>query len=494
MSRTRRNLAYMMLSQMSTFLLAIFTVTIVPKYLGAETYGVLAFATAFVGFFVLATSLGTRVFLVKTIAREPGHLGSYVFNGLVMKIFLGSALAVVGIGMAHVLGYSSQTITLIELGFIGMIFGALIDVLAAGLQGTERMGKIAFWSAAQMYVGGAIAIVLLLDHKGVLVYALVMALAAIIPVVANGYQLWPEIRKERTIDLRLWRVIAVGGLPFVLWGAILLVYGSIDILMLQEMNGSQTVGWYTLAYSWVGIPIFLPTVLVNVVYPSLSNKALGDTADFNRIVNKALQLVVFVGTPMAIGIALVAGNIIGLFHYPASFQHAVPLIRILAIHIPIVAMDMILAAALISRDRQKVWLLVGCIAAVFNPAINLIAIPLTSHRFGNGAIGASVVTVATELVMMIGAIYLRPAGILDRSTVSFLLRCVAASVAMIPFVLVAASAPFAVKVIIGATVFCIAALGLRLVSLRESRDTAAQFLRSIRDRGRLATLSTSVES
>jgi hypothetical protein len=96
--------------------------------------------------------------------------------------------------------------------------------------------------------------------------------------------------------------------------------------------------------------------------------------------------------------------------------------------------------------------------------------------------------------MMIGAIYLRPAGILDRSTVSFLLRCVAASVAMIPFVLVAASAPFAVKVIIGATVFCIAALGLRLVSLRESRDTAAQFLRSIRDRGRLATLSTSVES
>ena len=161
-------------------------------------------------------------------------------------------------------------------------------------------------------------------------------------------------------------------------------------------------------------PDFLPTVLVNVVYPSLSNKALGDTADFNRIVNKALQLVVFVGTPMAIGIALVAGNIIGLFHYPASFSTTVPLIRILAIDIPIVAMDMILAAALISRDRQKVWLLVGCIAAVFNPAINFIAIPLTSHRFGNGAIGASVVTVATELVMMIGAIYLRPAGVTGR--------------------------------------------------------------------------------
>ena len=84
-----------------------------------------------------------------------------------------------------------------------MIFpGALIDVLAAQYPGHgTRSGKIAFWSAAQMYVGGAIAIVLLFDHKGVLVYTLVMALAAIIPVVANGYQLWPEIRRKRTIDL-----------------------------------------------------------------------------------------------------------------------------------------------------------------------------------------------------------------------------------------------------------------------------------------------------
>jgi O-antigen/teichoic acid export membrane protein len=373
-------------------------------------------------------------------------------------------------------------------------FGALADILAAALQGTERIGKLALWSAVQQYISGAIAIGLLLDHKGVVVYALVVSSGSIIPIVANGYHLWPEIRGRMSIDLRLWRVIAVGGLPFLLWSAILLVYGSIDILMLQEMAGSKTVGWYTLAYSFVGIPTLLPSVLMTVIFPSLSTKALASSSEFSRTVNRALQVAVFVGTPMATGIALTAGNIIRLLHYSAGYEQAVPLIRILAFHIPIVGMDMILAIALTAKDRQKAWLLVGCIAVVFNPAANFIAIPLTKTRFGDGAIGASIVTVATEVVMMIGAIYLRPSGVLDRATQSFLVRCAVASAVMIPPVMLADRAPLAVKVAIGVAAFVIATLGLRLASVRESRDGVSQILRSIRERGRLASLSTGMES
>jgi O-antigen/teichoic acid export membrane protein len=169
------------------------------------------------------------------------------------------------------------------------------------------------------------------------------------------------------------------------------------------------------------------------------------------------------------------------------------LIRILAFHIPIVAMDMVLAAGLQAKDRQKAWLIVGGIAAVFNPLVNLVAIPLTSHRFGDGAIGAAIVTVGTELVMMIGAIYLRPAGVLDRGNRAFILRCMAASVAMIPPILLASQSPFGVKVIIGVATFTVASVILRLVSVRAVRDSALHGLRSFRQRGRLSPVPTGVE-
>jgi O-antigen/teichoic acid export membrane protein len=218
----------------------------------------------------------------------------------------------------------------------------------------------------------------------------------------------------------------------------------------------------------VGIPVVLPAILATVILPSLSSLASVDKTKFAHIVNRAVQVVLLAAIPMAVGIALIASDIIHVMHYPAGFTHAALLIQILAIHIPIVGLDMILAIALTAADRQKAWLVVGLVAVVFNPLLNLIAIPLTTRRFADGAIGASVVTVATELVLLVGAIYLRPAGVLNRQTLSFGLRCVLAAVIMTPAVLLAAGLPMPVKILIGAATFALAAFVLRLVSPRQA--------------------------
>jgi hypothetical protein len=92
---------------------------------------------------------------------------------------------------------------------------------------------------------------------------------------------------------------------------------------------------------------------------------------------------------------------------------------------------------------------------------------MSIRMFGNGAIGASIITVATELLMMVGAIYLRPRGVLDRGTAVFLLRCSLASLAMIPLVLASGSAGLPLKIAVGATVYALMSLALRTVSVRE---------------------------
>jgi O-antigen/teichoic acid export membrane protein len=467
---------------MATFMVSIFTVTIVPKHLGPHTYGVLAFATAFVGFFALASTLGSRQFLVMTIARDRSALGRYTFNALCMKVVLGGVIMAVAILIGHLLGYPSQTQLLIEVSSFTILIGSLTDVFSGALQGTERMTTQAVWYAAQQYVGAAVAIGLLLDHRGVVIYAIALTGATIIPLVTYARVVWPDMKGQMELDLTLWKKIAAGGLPFSIWSAILLVYGSVDILMLQQMTGSTTVGWYALAYTWVGIPVALPALLSTAVFPALSARAVELGNQFERTVNRAVQLAVFTGTPMAVGIALTAPDILDLFHYPTSYHRAALLIRILAFHIPLVGLDMVLALALVAKGRQKSWLVVGGIASVFNPLVNLFAIPFTSHHYGDGAIGASVVTVGTELLMMVGAIYLRPAGVLDRGTISFAARCMVASAAMIPPVLLADSSPFAGKVVIGIATFVLACFALRIVSVRDSRVAAAELLKRLRGR------------
>jgi O-antigen/teichoic acid export membrane protein len=427
--------------------------------------------------------------LVKTLARDPSQLGAYLFNAVTMKLVLGSLLAAIAIAIAQAAGYPHETLLIIELGCLGMILAALNDILAAVLQAFEQMGRLALWQGIQLYAVGGIAIGLLLTHKGgVVAYALVIAVGAVIPLVANGYYLWPEVRGQMKLDLSLWRAMAVGGMPFFLWGALLLVYGSIDVLMLQGMTNSDVVGWYSLAYRWVGIPVALPMILATVVLPSLATLAHAHGPEFTRIVNRAVQIALFAAIPMAAGIALVANDIIHFLNYPAGFEHSVLLMQILAIHIPVVALDMVLATALTAKDRQKAWLVVGCAAVVVNPTLNLIAIPLTSHNYGNGAIGASMVTVTTEVVMMVGAIYLRPTGVLDRTTISFIVRCVGAALIMVPAVMMTAGLPLGMKIVVGTVTYACAAWALRLFSVRPAWNSLIRITGLFPDRGQTATV------
>jgi O-antigen/teichoic acid export membrane protein len=488
MSKVRRNFASMAASQLATSLLALMAVAILPNRLGPTTYGVMAVAGAYLGYFALAANLGSNQFLVKVIARDPSQLSRYVVNASVMKLVIGAALAGVAIVGAHILGYHAQTMLLIEIGCLGLIFNAISDILATALQATERMGKLALSSTIKQYLAGGIGLALVLAGRGVVALCLVMACGSLFLVLAYGYHLRSEVlvrpvlgiqKSSIRLDLRLWRSIATGGLPYLSWSFLLLIYGSIDVLMLQQMSGSDPVAWYSLAYGWVAIPVLLPSILVTVIFPSLSNQALRSSSDFTRVVNSSLRIVFLAGAPMAVGLALVASNIVGLFHYPAGFRNTVGLIQILALHVPIAGLDMILATALTAKDRQKSWLAIGCIAAVFNPLVNLIAIPFTSHRFGNGAIGAAIVTVSTEVLILIGAICIRPRGILDRPTISFMMRCALASAVMIPAVLLVGHDLLAVKVAVGVATFVLVCLILRVFRVRTARQFALQALRTL---------------
>ena len=149
-----------------------------------------------------------------------------------------------------------------------------------------------------------------------------------------------------------------------------------------------------------------------------------------------------------------------------------PLLQILAIHIPIVSLDIVLGSVVMAADRQRQWVVISVIATVVNPLLNLVAIPQAQRLFDNGAIGAAVITVLTEVILLIGGIALRPKGVLDRTTVNGLLRIVLASSAMIPVVLLIRDAPLAAQIAAGAATYAVSSLLLRTISIDEVRGWA----------------------
>lgn len=461
----RRNLAWLLWAQAATWVVSISLLLVAPRVLGERAFGQLSFVIVYVSFFELVANMGINTFVVKSVARDSQDVRRYLVNAVAFKASFAVVLSGVAITVAYACNLRHLTL-LIGAYCIGMILNSIVTTVGAALTGLQQFGGVARWNVLQSYVGGLGGVLVLWTHGSVALYAFVFNLSFIIPIPGLLRKIWPYLHGTERIDLRYWRSLVRGGFPFFILAGLLVVYGTIDVPMLQAMTNSEEVGWYALAYRWVGVPAFIAASVSGAFFPALSAEGLQLGPTFSSLANRALRIVVFIATPAAIGIALISRPFFTLL-YGSNFHESVVLLRILALHIPIVSLDIVLGSVVMAADRQRRWVIISIIATVFNPLMNLALIPQSQRWFDNGAIGAAVVTVLTELILMVGAVLLRPPGVLDRPTLGSLGRIVVASGAIAPVVLLLGNYSLGLQIGAGVVTYACASLALRTISLKE---------------------------
>jgi O-antigen/teichoic acid export membrane protein len=204
------------------------------------------------------------------------------------------------------------------------------------------------------------------------------------------------------------------GLPFLAWNLTLIFYGQIDRVLLGVFVPTQEVGWYAAAYRIIGITVFVPTLVVSPLFPALS-RGVRRAELVRPTIAQSLRVLLLLTAPLSALFIVAAPFLPSLLRWPSDFVNAVPLMMILALHIPVVAIDLVLAAVIMAIGAERRWVIVGIAASIFNVATNFVAIPVFQQLTGNGAMGAASVTVATELLMFAGAAVLIPKRFIDPS-------------------------------------------------------------------------------
>lgn len=481
----RKNLASLLLSQLLTWMVSFVLLVEAPDRLGKSAWGTVSYASAFVGFFILVAGLGTNTLLTREVARDQALLSQYVYNAVLLKAVMIIAIPLIGMGLAYALGNRGETLLIIGLGFGGMAMTVLTEVATGALAGLELIARPAFFMVIQVYVANGLGLLVLVLGHGVVAYAAVFAGATAIPAVLTWIMLIRRLHGPFTVDGQVWRMFVRAGIPLMALTVFNMIYGTVDIPILEFITDKDTVGLYSLAYKWVGVPIFIATAVVSAYFPRFSAHGQPVDAEFPRLVNQAVRVTLLASVPTAIGLAMVSDELMRALYHPDYGASAV-LIQILAVHIPLAAMDTVLAVALIASDRHHRYLYVSIIAAIVNPVACVLLIHWAVNRHGNGAIGASIVTVGTELLVMIGAITLRGPGVLDRRTTTNCLRVMLAGLAIVPVLLAGNSLALPVQVALGATAYGLGLFAFRAITFTELRGLAA----SVTGRGRPAPQTT----
>jgi O-antigen/teichoic acid export membrane protein len=433
-TRVARNILALLLNQLGTWTITFVLTLVVPKYLGVQLFGLYSFVTTFVGFLALGMTLGTGTYLTWRIAREPEQAGRLTVNTLALQLPLGLLCAAVAFFVLPLFDQRPYVLPLMLLMLASTLLSSLGQTCTAALGGLQNMRTPALLWLASSALGMVLVLVCVHLHGSLLLLAtfgLATQSTALLSILIYTHR---RIRLFQRIEFDLWPKIVAGGLPFLAWSAVLLFYGQVDIPMLKLISGDVAVGWYAAASRISSIPGFLPTIVVTAILPALSHERTADSPHFRSLASRSLRLVAAVTVPASVGTLMLAGSFTSLLHYPASFGQVAPVITLLSINIPFIALDMVLGTVLIALGRQKAWTGVGIVAAVLNPLANLWVIPFTQHTYGNGAIGAALTTIMSEVIMLIGALILRPRNIFTPGDVFYMFRCALAAAVMVPAV------------------------------------------------------------
>lgn len=465
--RIVRNVLVLGFGQMFTWASTFALVLVLPNALGARDLGRLATAVAVSDFASLIAVLGVTGYVTKETARRGEHAD--LLNALATRIPLVMAACIAAVASSWALGVDPATRDAIYVLCIGIAMSGFAAVLAGGLQGAQDMRSYAIATTLQKIALIGMVTLFVWSGFGLMGVAwawtlqnVVLTVACLIPLMRRGLL-------GGTINARAWKIVLVGSAPFFLWQASLLFYGQIDVLILSALASSDVVGWYSAAYRIIAIPVFVPVIIVSAIFPALAKTAIDDPRRVLPLARRSAQFIMIATMPLAIGIAMVAPAIVDVLGYPDEFSNSVPLIIILALHVPLMGIDMVLGALLTATDRQRAWAFTGLAAACFNPLVNLALIPYFDRVHGNAAIGAATTTVLTECLMFVVGMVLLRGSLFDRATRSVAARCGAATVVMAAAVWIAQDIPLAATIVVGGGVYAAAALTLGVVRLNDVR-------------------------
>ncbi|MFO7696073.1 MAG: flippase [Anaerolineae bacterium] len=297
---------------------------IAARALGAERYGSLSSALAFVTMFAVLTDLGLGTWSAREIARDRGVLRQVIPVALFIKSV--AAVCVVGTILitASLIWTSKQYLMLVAICALFIFEGAFSFYFGAVFQGLERFECSVLARVCQAMVllaGGAL---LASSSPTVYGFAWVYAVAGAVSVAVSAL-----LSALVGVPIRVSRSIAAAALllrrtfPLALAALFASVYYWIGPVLLARISGDTAAGLYSAAFRLVlgaSFPVF---AFVGALYPILSKAGVAGVEPIGELSKRAGRYILMVAIPFGVLGAAMAGPIVRVTYgsgYAASAQ------------------------------------------------------------------------------------------------------------------------------------------------------------------------------
>jgi O-antigen/teichoic acid export membrane protein len=394
-----KNTMVLLIAQIISTGMGFFYLAVIARYLGDTGFGTISFALALIGILMFFTDWGLTSLITRDVARTPQIANKFLGTAIALKLPVAAITALFICLAAVLMDYPPDTRMVLYIMALSMTFSSFVSLLNALFQG---FGKMQYQALGQL-LNGAIMLAGALAIKqmglGLVGFAWVYCIASGAVLLFNIIVCLARFaRPSLEIDMAFIRATLKESLPFGLSGLFMSIFYYISSVILFNVSGSDSAGWYNGAYRLIVFVLFIPSVVNVSIFPVMSRLFVTSRDMLRFATEKYFKYMAMLGIPMGIGTLLLAGRIIGLILGP-GFENSAIALQILIWSAVFLFMGSPFTRLLETSNNQIAVTKITLLCMATNVVLNIMLIPYF------GYIGAAVTTVFTELISMALCMY-----------------------------------------------------------------------------------------
>jgi len=358
---------------------------LVARHLGVADYGQLVTATAFLQLFSLVVDLGLYIYLTKTLG-EPG-VDAAVVTSNVFSLRIVSAVCIVGLAPLIVMLMPYPPAVKVSVGVMAISFIAATSTQALSgiFQHALRTARFIVSDIIGRVVLLAATVVAIQLGAGIVGISATVSLGSLVTLGLTILAARRLVPFRFSVDLGAWRKIFLSVWPIALSIALNVVYFKVDTLVLSWYHSSYDVGLYGAPFRILEALISIPAMISGLLTPLLATAYLTDRARFGRLLQRGLELLLFLGLPMVIGTQFIADDVMRLV--APEFSDSGSALRLLMVATFSIFIGYLYSNTVVVVNKQRAIVWAYAIGAVVSVGLCFAVIPRWSYL---GAAGVAI--------------------------------------------------------------------------------------------------------
>lgn len=387
-----KNTSWLLGEKILRMIVGLFVGIWVARYLGPEQFGLLSYASAFVGLFTAIATLGLDGIIIRELVKDDSRRD--ILLGTAFRLKLIGAFGVI-LFLAIAVNFTSNdhfTNLLIFIIASATIFQS-VNVIDFYFQSKVLSKYVVYANIITLFISTTIKVILLLNEAPLIAFVWVVLFDSFILSMGLLY-----FYLYNHHPLRSWKFekgVAIALLkdswPLILSGIVISIYIKIDQVMINEMLDSEAVGQYAAAVRLSEVWYFIPMVIASSLFPAIVNaKKQSETLYYARL-QKLYDLMVWIAIAIALPMTFMSDWLVHLL-YGKQYNQAG---SVLMIHIwagVFVFLGVASGKWFISENLQILSFWRTFYGMLINVILNIFLIPQ------HGIQGAAIATLISQII------------------------------------------------------------------------------------------------